>query len=145
MLLPGSSALHVVPLRIGVSAEERAIVLFYTATTNAAEKGLKCRKRVIPIRDLGWLGTAACARSLVEVHHPFLEEVEDQVARQAAQEVPVVLPQEVEEAQVERPVAQVVLAYPYLEVLVDPVEEGQVVQEVVEVRDLEVQEEQAVH
>ena len=82
---------------------------------------------------------------LVAVVPPFLEEAEDQVARRAAQEVAAVPPLEVEEAQGEHPVGQVVLACPYLEALVDRVEEGQVVQEAVEVLDPEVQEERVVH
>ena len=30
----------------------------------------------MPLRTLGWLGAAACARSLVEVHQPFLDNVD---------------------------------------------------------------------
>ena len=62
----------VIPLKIGLQEYPiRALVLVYTLSSHST----KCRKRVMPLRTLGWLGPAACARLLVEAHRPFLERV----------------------------------------------------------------------
>lgn len=57
----------VIPRKIGACAATRAVVLLYTDAG-----GTKIRKRIMPIRTLGWLGVAACARSLVGSHSRYL-------------------------------------------------------------------------
>ena len=61
----------VVPVKIGIEETPlRALILFYT-TAN----GTKLRKRVMPLRSLGWLGKENCAKQLIEMHAPYLDQV----------------------------------------------------------------------
>ena len=68
---------EVVPLKIGLQeAPFRAIVLLYTLKTESSGgEHAPLRKRVMPIRSLGWLGISACARKLVEAHRQYLSDV----------------------------------------------------------------------
>lgn len=58
------------PARIGSQIEPPALVVIYTTTRNT-----KVRKRIMPLRALGWLGVQVCARKLIEAHRPYLANV----------------------------------------------------------------------
>ena len=58
----------VTPVRIGAQRRPPAIVLIYTH----GEESNDLRKRVMPLRRLGELGTEAATRKMVEAHSQYL-------------------------------------------------------------------------